>query len=45
MFEKIKLNTSKFQLDSTDIQKILLNIQNFSDDFSKKEDEAGEISG
>ncbi len=45
MFEKIKLNTSKFQLDSTDIQKILLNIQNFSDDFSKKEDEAGGISG
>ncbi len=45
MFEKIKFNTSKFRLDSTDIQKILLNIQNFSDDFSKKEDEAGEISG
>ena len=45
MFEKIKLNTSKFRLDSTDIQKILLNIQNFSDDFSKKEDELGEISG
>ncbi|TET07331.1 hypothetical protein E3J84_07565, partial [Candidatus Aerophobetes bacterium] len=45
IFERVKLNTSKFRLDSTDIQKILLNIQNFSDDFSKKEDEAGEISG
>lgn len=45
MFEKIKLNTSKFQLDSTGIQKILLNIQKFSEDFSKKENELSEISG
>ncbi len=45
MFEKIKLNTSKFRLNSADIQKILLNIQNFSEDFFKKEDEIGEISG
>lgn len=45
MFERIKLNTSKFDLGGESVEEILSNIQKFSEEYSKREGGLKKIEG